>query len=81
MEDRSLEPIASALVRVVALICLTSAIIFYADSCRLDKEIMDDCKRACGSWKGIEKVTSTKCVCSNGSGSKISTSPWVLPRN
>ena len=62
-------------------ICLTAISGMWIHSCKIDADVIDRCKSACGMAVGIREVTSTKCECNKAQViEEISPSAWILPR-
>jgi hypothetical protein len=73
--------ITSVISKSILYICLSVISGMWIYSCKIDSDVIDRCKSACGMTMGIREVTSTKCECNKAlSIEEISSNPWVLPR-
>jgi len=76
-DEQTYKTVLGAVVKCIAIICLTIAIMFFGHSCNLDAATIQECKSACSSVDSqMHTVTYRECTCEEKNGR----SEWVLPR-
>jgi hypothetical protein len=70
---------ATAVVKSIAVICLTVFFSMSVSQCSLDKTTIESCEKSCkSSGSQMKSVTFIKCTCEEKAS--IETTPWVLSR-
>jgi hypothetical protein len=80
VNNQNTDIIAKAISRVFIVAIVCSFLGWWISNRSLNENVMNKCKVTCGNFSGyVEEVTATKCTCTD-SRSKITESPWVLPK-
>ena len=75
-EEKYYKVILATVTKCVGIISVAGILMFWGYSCRLDPNIIQECKSACSSSDSqMKEVTRTECVCE-----EKSSHGWVMPR-
>ncbi len=70
--------IVKGVFKCILAVSISLVLVFWAHSCTLKPETMQECTEACESaGSSMQSVTEKECICAE----KSSTNNWVLPRN
>ena len=75
LENKFIHAAGSTIVKSVLAISFAVVAGIWVSSCQLDKTVIEECKSACGSERGIKEVTARSCQCND-----LRKDTWVIPR-
>ena len=64
--------------KISLFICILVTFGLSLNMCKVNEEVIIQCKESCGERRGMKEVTSTKCEC--GTSAQNSNNDWIIPR-
>ena len=74
--------VGSTITKIVMFASISTVFVMGMHTCKVEKEVIEQCEDSCGAWRGMKEVTGTKCECVNRQQSSINNQAgWIIPRN